>query len=248
MSSSTYGSSVAPRRSLMDTLRGHHDEPQGLGLDIVGIENEMPARPSSPLGEAPAIGAKHSWFHTFLPKRQTHVFMSVGNLTLTMETSEALLARMGATPTALARAQMSQPLTQQGPKQYLLEQLRDLKRGETVACKPMRFRVEYTILPVHSGAKQPPSSAPAVQGMPGFDPRAAAHGRPMSPILGGGASSSAPGSASASAPAPSFATSVTFTHEKGSLTTFKMLMSALRAGWDMDKPEDDEQQHLTPSL
>mgnify|MGYP001761971356 FL=1 len=126
----------------------------------------------------------------------------------------------------MSRAQMSYPLTQQGPKQYLLEKLFDPKMGQTAqTCKPMRFRVEYTILPVRSqrGGRNVTPTSP---GMPGFDPRS---NRPMSPVLGGGPSTLT----------PSFATSVTLTHEKGSLTTFRLFMDRLRRNWDLDTCEKE---------
>ena len=214
----------------MGALRGHDDEPRGLGLDIIGVDSEalhMPQRPTSPMGgDAQSIGARQSWFHGLLPKRQMHVLMSVENLTLTMKECDALLAQLGATPTAMSRAQMSYPLTQQGPKQYLLEKLFDPKMGQTAqTCKPMRFRVEYTILPVRSqrGGRNVTPTSP---GMPGFDPRS---NRPMSPVLGGGPSTLT----------PSFATSVTLTHEKGSLTTFRLFMDRLRRNWDLDTCEKE---------
>lgn len=214
----------------MGALRGHDDEPRGLGLDIIGVDSEaphMPQRPTSPMGgDAQSIGARQSWFHGLLPKRQMHVLMSVENLTLTMKECDALLAQMGATPTAMSRAQMSYPLTQQGPRQYLLEKLFDPKMGQAAqTCKPMRFRVEYTILPVRSqrGGRNVTPTSP---GMPGFDPRS---NRPMSPVLGGGPSTLT----------PSFATSVTLTHEKGSLTTFRLFMDKLRHNWDMDSCEKE---------
>ena len=221
---------VRTRRSFMGSLRRQDEEPQGLGLDIIGVDSEaphMPQRPTSPMGgDVQSIGARQSWFHGLLPKRQMHVLMSVENLTLTMKECDALLAAMGATPTAMSRAQMSYPLTQQGPRQYLLEKLFDPKVGQAAqACKPMRFRVEYTILPVRSqrGGRNVTPTSP---GMPGFDPRST---RPMSPVLGGGPS----------AVTPSFATSVTFTHEKGSLTTFRLFMDKLRRDWDMDTREKE---------
>ena len=221
---------VRTRRSFMGALRGHDDEPRGLGLDIIGVDSEalhMPQRPTSPMGgDAQSIGARQSWFHGLLPKRQMHVLMSVENLTLTMKECDALLAQMGATPTAMSRAQMSYPLTQQGPRQYLLEKLFDPKMGQAAqTCKPMRFRVEYTILPVRSqrGGRNVTPTSP---GMPGFDPRS---NRPMSPVLGGGPSTLT----------PSFATSVTLTHEKGSLTTFRLFMDKLRHNWDMDSCEKE---------
>ena len=221
---------VRTRRSFMGALRGHDDEPKGLGLDIIGVDPEaphVPQRPTSPMGgDAQSIGARQSWFHGLLPKRQMHVLMSVENLTLTMKECDALLAQLGATPTAMSRAQMSYPLTQQGPKQYLLEKLFDPKMGQTAqTCKPMRFRVEYTILPVRSqrGGRNVTPTSP---GMPGFDPRS---NRPMSPVLGGGPSTLT----------PSFATSVTLTHEKGSLTTFRLFMDRLRRNWDLDTCEKE---------
>ena len=221
---------VRTRRSFMGALRGHDDEPRGLGLDIIGVDSEashMPQRPTSPMGgDAQSIGARQSWFHGLLPRRQMHVLMSVENLTLTMKECDALLAQLGATPTAMSRAQMSYPLTQQGPKQYLLEKLFDPKMGQAAqTCKPMRFRVEYTILPVRSqrGGRNVTPTSP---GMPGFDPRS---NRPMSPVLGGGPSTLT----------PSFATSVTLTHEKGSLTTFRLFMDRLRRNWDLDTCEKE---------
>ena len=121
--------SLRPRRSLMGVLRGGNDEElTGLGLDIVGIEKEAAhvPRPTSPIsGEVPSLGARHSWFHTLLPRRQTHVLMSVENLTVTVEQSRQLLQQLGSTPTQAARSQMSLPLTQQGALQYLLEELVD---------------------------------------------------------------------------------------------------------------------------
>ena len=242
-SGSTGQSSIRPRRSLMGTLRGE-GEPMGLGVDIVGIEQQSHAhipRPASPIGgDAPlSIGAKHSWFHGLLPKRQMHVLMSVENLTKTKVTCESLLVQMGATILASSRAQSSLPLTQQGPSQYLLERIRDPQSGKSISCKPMRFRVEYTILPVRSQASSTPSTAngggnmqgnalPTSPGMPGFDPRSA-QGRSMSPVLGGGG-----GSGAASTASPSFATSVTWTHEKGSLTTFRLFMDKVRGAWTLD--------------
>ena len=214
----------------MGALRGHDDEPKGLGLDIIGVDSDaphVPQRPTSPMGgDAQSIGARQSWFHGLLPKRPMHVLMSVENLTLTMKECDALLAQLGATPTAMSRAQMSYPLTQQGPKQYLLEKLFDPKMGQTAqTCKPMRFRVEYTILPVRSqrGGRNVTPTSP---GMPGFDPRS---NRPMSPVLGGGPSTLT----------PSFATSVTLTHEKGSLATFRLFMDRLRRNWDLDTCEKE---------
>ena len=221
---------VRTRRSFMGALRGHDDEPKGLGLDIIGVDSDaphVPQRPTSPMGgDAQSIGARQSWFHGLLPRRQMHVLMSVENLTLTMKECDALLAQLGATPTAMSRAQMSYPLTQQGPKQYLLEKLFDPKMGQTAqTCKPMRFRVEYTILPVRSqrGGRNVTPTSP---GMPGFDPRS---NRPMSPVLGGGPSTLT----------PSFATSVTLTHEKGSLATFRLFMDRLRRNWDLDTCEKE---------
>jgi len=227
----------------MGTLRGE-GEPMGLGVDIVGIEQQSHAhipRPASPIGgDAPlSIGAKHSWFHGLLPKRQMHVLMSVENLTKTKVTCESLLVQMGATILASSRAQSSLPLTQQGPSQYLLERIRDPQSGKSISCKPMRFRVEYTILPVRSQASSTPSTAngggnmqgnalPTSPGMPGFDPRSA-QGRSMSPVLGGGGGSGAGSTAS-----PSFATSVTWTHEKGSLTTFRLFLDKVRGAWTLD--------------
>lgn len=233
----------------MGVLRGGNDEElTGLGLDIVGIEKEAAhvPRPTSPIsGEVPSLGARHSWFHTLLPRRQTHVLMSVENLTVTVEQSRQLLQQLGSTPTQAARSQMSLPLTQQGALQYLLEELVDPATKVRTKCKPMRFRVEYTILPVrsqpsrvasgsgHGDGTSPRLGAPLSPGIPGFDPRAAR--RPMSPALGGAASPMLPsvGAESPSQP-PSFATSVTFTHERGSLSTFRLLMDKLHDAWTMD--------------
>ncbi|WFD27143.1 hypothetical protein MNAN1_002139 [Malassezia nana] len=239
--------SLRPRRSLMGVLRGDNDEePTGLGLDIVSIEKEAPhvPRPTSPIsGEAPSLGARHSWFHTLLPRRQTHVLMSVENLTVTVERCRQLLSELGATPTPAARTQLGLPLTQQGALQYVLEELKDPSTKTRTQCKPMRFRVEYTILPVRSqpgrvvSGHGPPSSptvaAPQSPGMPGFDPRAIR--RPMSPGLGGAASPVLPSSGAEANPG-SFATSVTYTHERGSLSTFRRLMDMLHHVWTMDHP------------
>ncbi|WFD19188.1 Transcription factor [Malassezia caprae] len=234
--------SLRPRRSLMGVLRGGNDEePTGLGLDIVGIEKEAAhvPRPTSPIsGDAPSLGARHSWFHTLLPRRQMHVLMSVENLTVTVEQSRQLLQQLGSTPTHATRTQMTLPVTQQGALQYLLEELVDPSTKARTKCKPMRFRVEYTILPVRSqpgrvasgSASTAAPSAPLSPGMPGFDPRAAR--RPVSPALGG-ASPVLPSLGEAS-PSPSFATSVTFTHERGSLSTFRVLMDKLHHAWTMD--------------
>ena len=70
----------------MGALRGHDDEPKGLGLDIIGVDSDaphVPQRPTSPMGgDAQSIGARQSWFHGLLPKRQMHVPVSYTHLTL----------------------------------------------------------------------------------------------------------------------------------------------------------------------
>ena len=136
------------------------------------------------------------------------------------------MAHLGATRTDMSRAQMSYPLTQQGPKQYLLEKLFDPKMGQTAqTCKPMRFRVEYTILPVRSqrGGRNVTPTSP---GMPGFDPRS---NRPMSPVLGGGPSTGS----------PSFATTVRLSLEQVSVAAFRLFMDRLRRNWDLDTCEKE---------
>ena len=152
-----------------------------------------------------------------------HVLMSVENLTLTAETCQQMLQRLGAVPTPYSRAQMGLPLTQQGPLVYLLERLQDPKTQQVISCKPMRFRVEYTILPIRSQARSVSesgtkassnaSTTPKSPGMPGWDPRT--HRRTDDEPL-------------------SFATSVTCTHEKGSLSTFRQFMDTLRREWTLD--------------
>ena len=210
------------RRSILHAFK--REEPTaGLGLAVPGADKENAlVRPVSPAGDA--IGARHSWFNGLLHRKQTQLLMSVENLTTTVETCQLLLRRLGTTLTPMSRSQATLPLTQQGPLQYLLEQLFDHAEGTVTPCKPMRFRVEYTILPVSSQTRRVSSGkvdGAASPGMPGFDPRAAS--RPMSPVF------RAPAAAS-----PSFATSVTFTHEKGSLTTFRMFMAKLRRDWQLD--------------
>lgn len=151
--------------------------------------------------------------------------MSVENLTVTVERCQALLRRLGTTLTPLSRTRASLPITQQGPLQYLLEQIFDHTEGSVTTCKPMRFRVEYTILPVSSQMRRVSgASVSSAQGMPGFDPRAAS--RPMSPAF------------RAPSTETTFATSVTFTHEKGSLTTFRTFMAKLRRDWHLDARDE----------
>ncbi|KAL4401240.1 serine/threonine-protein kinase Gin4 [Malassezia pachydermatis] len=224
---------VRQRRSFLQVLR-RDDEPAGLGVDIIGLDkdNMHLQRPMSPIGSEPVtttagtsstIGARHSWFYGLLPKRQMHVLMSVENLTLTAETCQQMLQRLGAVPTPYSRAQMGLPLTQQGPLVYLLERLQDPKTQQVISCKPMRFRVEYTILPIRSQARSVSesgtkassnaSTTPKSPGMPGWDPRT--HRRTDDEPL-------------------SFATSVTCTHEKGSLSTFRQFMDTLRREWTLD--------------
>ena len=222
--------SLKPRRSLLGVLR-NDEVPKGLGLDVVGIDENvrMPVSPIS--GEH--VGTRHSWFNGLLHRRQLHVFMSVKNLTATVEYCQQLLQRLGATPAPSSRAHMTLPLTQQGAIVYLLEHLYDHAEGTDTICKPMRFRVEYTILPVRSvsrvtptrAAPPPPAATGAdgsAAGMPGYDPRAALRAASPVPASPGGNR------------APQFATSVTFTHEKGSLTTFRMFMGKLRREWQLD--------------
>ncbi|WFD08336.1 hypothetical protein MVES1_003708 [Malassezia vespertilionis] len=212
------------RRSILHPFRKeskeHVPETVGLGVQVPGKENVLPAakKPDD------AIDARHSWFTGILHRRQTHVLMSVQNLTFTVQTSQALLQQLGTTLTPQSRVQTTRPLTQQAPLQYLLESMYDTKEGKHIKCRPMRFRVEYTILPVSSSvrhAASPKLTTPLSPGMPGYDPRAAS--RPMSPVLDAARSG-----------VQSFATSVTFTHEKGSLTTFKLFMSKLRRDWKLD--------------
>ena len=174
----------------------------------------------SPAGDA--VGARHSWFNGLLHRRQTQMLMSVQNLTTTVEGCQALLRQLGATLTPLSRAQSTLPTTQQGPLQYAVDQIYDHTEGAVTACRPMRFRVEYTILPVSSQTRRvsgpvPTSHAP---GMPGFDPRAAS--RPMSPAFRTPSTET------------TYATSVTFSHEKGSSTTFRTFMAKLRRDWHLD--------------
>ncbi|WFD44407.1 non-specific serine/threonine protein kinase [Malassezia psittaci] len=189
-------------------------------------ENEV-RRPMSPVA-GDVVHARHSWFNQLLPRRQTQILMSVNNLTVTVEGCQALLNKLGATLTTQSKAQASAPITQQVPLVYALDQLFDHQEGAVTKCKPMRFKVEYTILPVSSQTRRvsAPTSMSGAQGIPGFDPRA--FSRPMSPAFR---------AASSSLDEKVFATSVTFTHEKGSLNTFRIFMAKLRRDWRFNSRE-----------
>lgn len=226
------GKQLKHRRSILDKFRResrtHQNEaPQASEFVPQRPAPPRPATPATAEGQSARVDAKHSWFNGILRLRSTQVVMSVENLTVTMETCQQLLRRLGATLTPLARAQLEQPLGQQGPISYVMERLYDHREGLVHTCKPMRFRVEYTILPVQSrprGSAQA-HSTPAMQ-------RAPEWGRPTSRL-----DEAAQRAGLAKAPTGtemSFATSVTFTHEKGSLTTFKLFMARLRRDWPLD--------------
>ncbi|WFD34778.1 Transcription factor [Malassezia cuniculi] len=182
-------------------------------------EENAPVRPTSP-GPLDVVSAKNSWFNGLLNRRSTQVLLSVENLTVTVESCQDLLGKLGATLTPSSRAHSSLPIYQQGTLSYVLERLQDPRDGTSVMCKPMRFRVEYTVLPVASGTV--PAHQPQV-------PLAelAPTGRPQSRLDAKGVRPTSPA-------APTFATSVTFTHDKGSVTTFKLFMTTLRRAWTCD--------------
>lgn len=183
-------------------------------------DENAPVRPSSP-SPVDGVSAKNSWFNGLLNRRSTQVLMSVENLTSTVDTCHKLLSELGATLTPSSHAHSKLPIYQQGALNYVLEQLRDPRDGTSVRCKPMRFRVEYTILPVASGA------ATARQ-LPMPLAELAPAGRPQSRFEARGVRPTSPAT-------PTFATSVTFTHDKGSVTTFKLFMTTLSRSWTCDE-------------
>ncbi|WFD48421.1 hypothetical protein GLX27_003091 [Malassezia furfur] len=223
LSAAAAAAQLKHRRSLLGAFRKDDAKPDAARARVPSGSSEKEnaaARPMSPAGDA--VGARHSWFNGLLHRRQTQMLMSVQNLTTTVEGCQALLRQLGATLTPLSRAQSTLPTTQQGPLQYAVDQIYDHTEGAVTACRPMRFRVEYTILPVSSQTRRvsgpvPTSHAP---GMPGFDPRAAS--RPMSPAFRTPSTET------------TYATSVTFSHEKGSSTTFRTFMAKLRRDWHLD--------------
>ena len=194
------------RRSLLDHFK-RNDE-------------NTPARPTSPT-PLDGISAKNSWFNGLLHRRSTQVLMSVENLTATVEVCQTLLAKLGATLAPSSRVNSSLPIFQQGSLHYVLERLRDPRDKSSIMCKPMRFRVDYTVLPVGSDNVAPAYQRPTV--LTDLAPT----GRPQSRL-------DARGVRPTQAPAPTFATSVTFTHDKGSVTTFKLFMTTLRRVWTCD--------------
>lgn len=183
-------------------------------------DENTPVRPTSPT-PLDGVSAKNSWFNGLLHRRSTQVFMSVENLTTTVEVCQALLAKLGATLTPSSRVSITLPIFQQGSLYYVLERLHDPRDKSSIMCKPMRFRVDYTVLPVGSD-----NVAPAYQ-RPTAPADLAPTGRPQSRL-------DARGVRPTQAPAPTFATSVTFAHDKGSVTTFKLFMTTLRRVWTCD--------------
>jgi len=188
----------------------------GLGLDI-GMSNvaapssiksptmstySAPPTPSTP-GSAslmsPSLNTspKQSWFAgLFNWKPATSTLMSTENFSITHNETKRLLLNSGA-----------RVFVEDSENAGVLKC--SLAEGKDINSKPLRFRVEFHILPMSS------LSSPAMGGTP----RSAA----ASPALSNHSQQH-------------YATSVTLIQEKGSLTSFKQIYHSLKRTWTLDIP------------
>ncbi|UZJ52773.1 hypothetical protein CBS101457_002093 [Exobasidium rhododendri] len=185
----------------------------GLGLDI-GLNNlgtpftgkspamsaysgpPTPSTPGSSSLMSPSLNTspKQSWFAgLFNWKPATSTLMSMENFSITHNETKRLLLNSG------ARVFVEDSENAGVFKCSMTE-------GKEFNSKPLRFRVEFQILPMSSAA------SPAF----GSAPRSAMN----SPALS----------------AQHYATSVTLIQEKGSLTSFKQIYQSLKRNWTLDIP------------
>jgi hypothetical protein len=197
----------------------------GLGLDI-GIPGDYgaaapagivspPPTPLSPSATGP--GKKDSWFAgLFNWKPATFTLMSTENLSETLGEAVRRLQSFG------VRVAMDESLdAHHTTLKCAVTEYRD-SGGLVTPAKPLRFRVEFSILPVGSTTNSPYLGL----GLSLHGANIDANGLP-SPALSTHSRSSASTNAV-------FATSMQVIQEKGALSTFKLVHGRLRREWTLD--------------
>jgi len=195
----------------------------GLGLDIglsAGAESHSPAlkspalsgfsapltpaTPSTPGLMSPSLNTspKQSWFAgLFNWKPATASLMSTENFSITHTETKRLLLHSGA-----------RVFVEDSENAGVLKC--SLNEGRDGSSKPVRFRVEFQILPLSSTAASP-----------------AIGGTPKSILASPALSLQSP-----LPPQQHYATSITLIQEKGSLASFKQVYNSLKRTWTLDAP------------
>lgn len=203
----------------------------GLGLDIgggAGVStiaapssikspslHQAPPTPSTPGSASFATGGnspKQSWFAgLFNWKPATFTLMSTENFSITHAEVKRLLHYSGARVFVEDSEHMG----------ILKCSLAELKEGGmSTSTKPVRFRVEFNILPMSSGG-----ASPAIGGR---------QSAMASPALSNISSPSYTSSSSSGRNTAMYATQVTLIQEKGALSSFKAVYHSLRKQWSLD--------------
>ncbi|EPQ31486.1 uncharacterized protein PFL1_00821 [Pseudozyma flocculosa PF-1] len=220
----------------------------GLGLDIGSSNAYVSSAPSPNPSTAPSTPAtpsmtpKNSWFAgLFNWKPATHTLMSTENFSETLVETSRLLQSYGVRV-------VLEDSEHHGTLKCTVNEYREFN-GVTTSAKPVRFRVEFTILPVGSAANSPHLGLGLALPSPALG--SSRNGHP-SPALSNYSRHSAAsgGSSGGGGPVSSydyattqqhhratygFATSVTLIQEKGALSTFRLIHGRLRREWTLDQ-------------
>lgn len=208
----------------------------GLGLELAGASaiaapsssikspslHQAPPTPSTPGSATLAAGGnnspKQSWFSgLFNWKPATFTLMSTENFSVTHAEVKRLLHYTGARVFVEDSEHM-------GILKCSLAEIRE--NGMSTSTKPVRFRVEFNILPMSSGGASPALNSGRASAM-----ASPALSHISSPSY---ASSSSSSSSTGSRGNAMYATQVTLIQEKGALSSFKAVYYSLRKQWSLD--------------
>ncbi|KAN0061309.1 serine/threonine-protein kinase gin4 [Thecaphora frezii] len=206
----------------------------GLGLDIgtsnayvagTGTAVSSPVMVSMPA--TPSMTPKNSWFAgLFNWKPATHTLLSTENFSETLVETSRLLQSYGVRVVV-------EDADHHGMLKCTVNEYREFN-GVVTAAKPVRFRVEFTILPVGSAANSPHLGLGLALPSPAMGSSRSGHPSPALSTFS--RLSGASGAADfAQRPTYGFATSVTLIQEKGALSTFKLIHARLRREWSLDQ-------------